>query len=851
MQTNLINNYINTEKSKTTNFSVSPKSPSNNEEFGALSNRTYIKPLEGKGHLVKNNVFDVPAVMARSIAYDVKSLRSGLKGESNDHQLGRLNDLGMKVGGLAIAAYLFTKRSTQATKAMEFVGFGSFFASMALWPKIALQMPAKLIHGVNVQQKYVDSQGRKKDFYQDPQYIPWDLYSDKQIEKIGNRLGVDKNMPNRRDFTQEKMKKIALQNNTMWMLTAGFASPIMSALICNQAEKCTLKIQDNLKNKNADEMLEKLDVFAAKQAQSADYLTSKKQLEGFFELHREQPMTKKLVSELTEIISPNIDPLTKKAVNADLSKMFLNKPARITDDIADTIVKGVNEIFTESGIDKTITEKVVPTRDEILEIFKKSVNEKQAVDGLNPTELLNIRVNLTNSIYDKADKVANFNINDFEATTDKAFKHIDQALKKNNSSLITVENTAKIKEIAKTITDYSTKVSVLDKYALTKAGKAPETILANRWNNVSDSLLKVFNINSKEIKNSRYDRVLVQNLLRDKIETLTSCSDEEYMAKIKELSNSISKIDEKIKPELVQKYHQTVTSIFDKSATDLGKLGLDKTAQKLTAYNVGGSGSLKRLQQVFIDERIAGVKNSFYRLINTVDLYRRVSKGNFGGAGGPLDEAMKLEVRQELVELSKQMTLQGHASDHSIKFYFNRNPKPSLATGALKVEKGKIYTESTDAFGKVVKNFYKYTPEKGVDIGGDANFYKNAMRFMYESDMDATTKSSLNKNLLDGLQKYRKEFFEKIGDAEYFTKLAHRTKGGSIPKATSEEKFLLTGLAPDEMMAKIIKNTFHTNKWMKTFGYAAIGLTAITVASQFFFGKMNNSRNDSKKVKKG
>ena len=102
---------------------------------------------------------------------------------------------------------------------MEFIGLASFFGAMDLWPKLALQLPAYLIHGFNIRQKYEDSYGRKKLFYQDHQFIPWDLYSDKEINKIGDRLGIPKDIPNRREFIQEKMRKIALQNNTMWMLT--------------------------------------------------------------------------------------------------------------------------------------------------------------------------------------------------------------------------------------------------------------------------------------------------------------------------------------------------------------------------------------------------------------------------------------------------------------------------------------------------------------------------------------------------------------------------------------------------------------------------------------------------------
>jgi len=32
------------------------------------------------------------------------------------------------------------------------------------------------------------------------------------------------------------MRKVSVQNNTLWMLTAGIATPIMTALACNKAE---------------------------------------------------------------------------------------------------------------------------------------------------------------------------------------------------------------------------------------------------------------------------------------------------------------------------------------------------------------------------------------------------------------------------------------------------------------------------------------------------------------------------------------------------------------------------------------------------------------------------------------
>lgn len=148
-----------------------------------LANRTFIKPLPGRGRLLHNKITDVPAVIVKDFAYDLKSLKDGYTGKANDHQLGKLNDMGLTIGGLSLAGFLATLKQTPKTKAMEFIGLGSFLASMSIWPKVAIQWPAQLIHGVNISQKYEDSFGRKKNFYQDPQFIPWDLYSDEEIQK--------------------------------------------------------------------------------------------------------------------------------------------------------------------------------------------------------------------------------------------------------------------------------------------------------------------------------------------------------------------------------------------------------------------------------------------------------------------------------------------------------------------------------------------------------------------------------------------------------------------------------------------------------------------------------------------
>ena len=75
-----------------------------------LSNRTFIKPLPSNGKLVRNGLFDSPSEFRKDMIYDWNAFKHAVKGEANDHELGRLNDVGMKLGGLAIATYLFTRK---------------------------------------------------------------------------------------------------------------------------------------------------------------------------------------------------------------------------------------------------------------------------------------------------------------------------------------------------------------------------------------------------------------------------------------------------------------------------------------------------------------------------------------------------------------------------------------------------------------------------------------------------------------------------------------------------------------------------------------------------------------------
>lgn len=207
-------------------------------------------PHSPKGRLVKENIFQATGSTVKSYGQCAKYLyKAAVNGEGTDYSVGKINDLTIRAGSLGIAGILAATKAFPFAKGMEFVGLATWFASMAVWPKV-IGAPIKAFYGVDINQKYEDSYGRRKSFYEDPQYLPWDLYRhiDKHgkynknapdyeyLNKIGDKLGVPRNIEDRNTAIQDKMRQVATQGNTLWMLTAGFMTPILSSIVADAVQ---------------------------------------------------------------------------------------------------------------------------------------------------------------------------------------------------------------------------------------------------------------------------------------------------------------------------------------------------------------------------------------------------------------------------------------------------------------------------------------------------------------------------------------------------------------------------------------------------------------------------------------
>ncbi|MBR3605236.1 MAG: hypothetical protein IKL52_04335 [Candidatus Gastranaerophilales bacterium] len=195
------------------------------------------KPNEAKAKMVKEGILGNPITDVKDTFKDGRNFFKAVhKGNLGDNNLGRINDLGLKIGAGIIASFLALHSKTKTESIMRFIGGATFIAAMELWPKLFINLPARLVHGFRIDRKYISAQGDKKDFFLDNQFLVWDAYPEEQLRKDAKKAGIDYDAKNGKEKIQRKMQKTALQNRTLWMATAGFATPLMTAMFGNFIE---------------------------------------------------------------------------------------------------------------------------------------------------------------------------------------------------------------------------------------------------------------------------------------------------------------------------------------------------------------------------------------------------------------------------------------------------------------------------------------------------------------------------------------------------------------------------------------------------------------------------------------
>lgn len=817
------------------------------DNFTNVNAENLTKPLDGKGYLVENNLLTAPVEMAKDSYYTAKSLQKGIAGKANDHELGKLNDLGLKLGGLSIATYLMTKRSTPKTKAMEFIGFGAFLASMAVWPKVALQWPAQLIHGVNFRKQYVDEQGRKKYATQDPNYIPFDLYKGKRksedLNHIADRLHIAKDEKDRIEIAKEHVRKVSVQNNTLWMMTAGVATPIMTALTCNLLDKPLGKATEKYSNNKVNQLADKIDdylmngkvdapkepskmkklstwLFGENKANAADNIPEMfkpyapdNKLDDVLSSKVNKPLTAQDITQISETLAEGLDTETQKAAHRDLSKMLVadktivneNTVSNITYTLTEKLDSRYGEGFTASVLDSKKLNEHVNT-------FMEA-NGKPANGVLNAEQAENLRNSLTEFVRTSTEENTTLRSSRKNMVNSLANETINEVFAKNQAAVLTEGNAENISRAGRTVRKYRAVDGALTEVSHFKVEKAPETIAGNNWGDVTETLIKELNITPKELNEAKSSEELTAQLFTRKLEEVAK-DEKRYKQMVENVASKMMELDTKLdnpragKKGVMNAVIDGIARNCDNTANELHGQAFSNLAGRFSGESINDSyvGTIKEAKVRRIKQgRVGSIQNAYMRLLHTMDFFKRAEESAHGVphfSGNP-------ELDKEIIAKGKQVLMSSHSGDFYTKNQTHNNVNFYKSLMWHVFGSGKMSDQTSEALKK-----------EGHEVFGSG-------------------KTSMAQRVKNWAVHIKDLMGSKVNDF-----MPNHIEGNQVARASEKTPvaiFNKIACTPDNLLYNALKQKYNSNKWMKIFTTIGGIVFAGTVASQFAFGKLDSN----------
>lgn len=815
-----------------------------------------VHPQPAEGHLVHDSLLSVPKFWLKDIAYDIKAVRDGFNGTAKDHQTGRLNDVGLKLGGIGIASYLASQTTDPKMRIMEYVGLGTFLACMQLYPMIGINAPSRLIQGYDIGKEYIDDQGRKKSVFQDGNYIPYDMYrgeyTGEDLDIIGDRMGIPRGIKNRDELTKEQMRKIAIQNNTLWMLGAGFATPVMTALICCGLEQILSPAMEIARNKRYNSKITGLLQSTKEMSLNVDDIKSNKlsaKIEKLLSSYKDKELPKEEFDKLVKLLSDEVDENLTDGIREDLNKLLkAEKDAFV---LGDNFADDITKVIQDSSIGRnnaTFNKIFAPSKEEIDKALKNAGSDGKYI---NAAQLKQFKSELKTLFGSKIEASAG-NKDALYMQQANIIENISKAVQKNPSSYVSENGIKDITNFAKVLGDFKSKEHALDKCKSFKVEHAPETVLARSYKKFENAIFDALNIKYKDLKQMKESEQYTKEILEKKIQELVS-NEEKYKKTIEKLAKIMSETEirlhgESEKESYLKDLINSYENVYNNTAKRINNIGKGKFAKtidklikddvngelkntiesredlfklidgirdpfkpeiddygekalKITEVKSAGVGSSKELAITRIIDRIQGVENSQRRMIHTLDMYKRKV---------PADAYKK-----HLNETVKNILLKATSADHTLKLHTDNNPK----------------------------------------------YYQDIMKTGWEEATETSTKKALETagkiskgDVAERYAKYLQRFIDIMGQNDIdFKKPGHRIGRAindfyGVESNTRMQKFNLVAQNPIDFFKKAAKTRFENQKWLRIASGIGGAVLLATVLAQFGFGKIKNPQNIQKQV---
>lgn len=191
----------------------------------------------------KDSLIKVPQAVGTAVC----SLNHG---HAKDHMLARLDDTTRLLGVTGIAGLGSLGVHQPGASLPLWLGGASWLGAMAITPKI-LNGAVYLKTGVNLNTKYLSSGGDIRPLFQDPNYMPLQVLPLQKRIELADRLNIPQNRSDRLTLLQDKLKQIAVQTHTWWMLIAGMTTPVLAALICDRLEDAAKEMVSQIRSHRA------------------------------------------------------------------------------------------------------------------------------------------------------------------------------------------------------------------------------------------------------------------------------------------------------------------------------------------------------------------------------------------------------------------------------------------------------------------------------------------------------------------------------------------------------------------------------------------------------------------------
>lgn len=829
-----------------------------------------VKPLPGEGHLIHDSATQSVKYFFKDIDYDFKSIKNSYKGTANDHQMGKLNDIGLKLAGISIASYLASQTTNPKARLMEFVGLGAFLLSMSLFPKIAINTPARIMHGFDIDKEYIDDQGRKKVVLQDPNYIPMDLYrgeyKSEDLDIIGDRMGIPRNVVNRHDIIKEQMRKIATQNNTLWMLTAA-VTPAMAGLLCCALEQPVSSGLAKYRNTKFDNKINEIFKTTSDMKEEISSLKENvlsKDISKILEKYiKDGSLPQEEFEHIASIITYGLDNKTQTSLRNEMRIVFETAAGK-----AET-----NAYFNNENIDELLqnTRKSLKARKSRVDKIMPSAEElKGIISEIKPNANFNTEVTLKISEISKLKDLLEQNIEQKISKEGEASKIFLQDLKtdlvtsmtkniKTKKQLV-VNNDVfeKINNLAKIIGDFKTNQSVIDKCRILKFANAPETIIAHYSGKFERALLDELNFTQKELVKIRDSADYAQNIIKTRLAEIAN-DEIRYNRTVKNLADVIAEMENALhggteENSVLRKlinaiennsnttakrltnldgvFKETVKNIINDDVRTIGNNFdteslfrglLEGTLENARNGNhkkeIAGVGSYRNLQLANIAERYQGTVDSFFRTILALDFNKRsLTPSTF--APELLSKHNSEKYVEHLIEAGKDIILNANSADYMNKLHTINNG---------------------EYFKDIIRTIFR------VEYPAGSNMAKGILTQATENAVGNNVKRI---QILEKIKRYMGRCFEIIPNnlSDYTKVKTHIIDKEALAKfdklvKTDKSFFDLIGQETTELIRGAADRRYGTRKWLSIMSGITASVFAITYLAQLSFGKLSNPRN--------